>query len=152
MTRKYYMREGQTRAAPFSLRLTLNERAALERCAGNMPLASYIKSVLFAEDAPKYRARRKGPVENAKALAEVLACLGSTRIANNLNQLAHAANVGNLLFDDETKRDLDRACDDIRVMRLLLMTALGMKVPDTPSPESTSQGFTRAAFRFESQA
>lgn len=33
------------REAPFSLRLTFEERTKLERNAGNMPVASYIKSL-----------------------------------------------------------------------------------------------------------
>jgi hypothetical protein len=145
MTRTYYMREGEARQAPFSLRLTRDERETLESRAGTMPLGAYIKSVLFADDAPKYRARRKSPVADTKALADVLACLGASRIPNNLNQLAKAANTGSLYFDEETKRDLSRACDDIRVMRALLMTALGLKVPE-PFPDATpSLCFTIAA-------
>ncbi len=123
MTRNYYMREGQTRVAPFSLRLTMEERKALEGRAGNMPLGSYIKSVLFADNAASYRKRKKGPVKDDKALADVLACLGSSRIANNLNQLAKSANLGSLYFDEETKRDLSRACEDVRYMRALLLSA-----------------------------
>lgn len=46
------------RPAPFSLRLTPEERQKLEAQAGAMPLASYIKSVVFAAEAPKYRKRR----------------------------------------------------------------------------------------------
>ncbi|MEJ7925817.1 hypothetical protein WG908_03495 [Sphingobium sp. AN641] len=58
MTITYHMREGEQpkRVPPFSLRLTKEERTELERRAGSMPLASYIKSVLFAGDAPTYRA------------------------------------------------------------------------------------------------
>lgn len=51
-----------TRPAPFSLRLTDTERKRLESQAGSMPLASYIKSVVFADEAPKYRRRKKPPV------------------------------------------------------------------------------------------
>lgn len=149
----YYMREGEQpkRVPPFSLRLTKEERAELERRAGSMPLASYIKSVLFAGDAPTYRARRKPPVADRKALADVLACLGASRLANNLNQLAKAANIGDLYFDEGTKRDLGRAAADIAAMRDLLMRALGYKPQPAPSPdappppkESVAQGFTRA--------
>ena len=48
-----------SRLAPFSLRLTPEERSQLEAQAGAMPLSSYIKSVVFAAEAPKYRKRRK---------------------------------------------------------------------------------------------
>lgn len=134
------------RDAPFSLRLTFEERARLIDDAGTMPLAAYIKSLIFREDAPKYRKRRRGSPRDEKLLAEVLACLGASRLANNLNQLAKAANTGTLFFDPETKSEIRRAADDIQLMRRLLMQALGMDVESTPAPrESTSQSFARAA-------
>lgn len=155
MSRTYYMREGEKRIPPFSLRLTLEERQKLESRAGNLHLGAYIKSVLFAEDAPTYRARRKGPVADHKALADVLACLGASRLSSNLNQLAKAANIGDLYFDDETKRLIGSACGDVKAMRQMLMQALGLKITDPsyakasegrPLPnESTSQAFARHA-------
>jgi len=141
---------GQTgsRIPPFSLRLTFEERGKLEHNAGNMPLGSYIKSLLFAADAPKYRKRRRVPEIDEKALAELLACLGSSRIANNLNQLAKAANTGSLYFDDETKRVLSRACNDVSAMRELLLKALGVSTNGNGTIiESTSQSFARAAVK-----
>jgi len=134
------------RDAPFSLRLSFEERAKLESRAGALPLASYIKSVVLDEEAPAYRQRRKPAEADQKLLAEVLACLGSSRLANNLNQLAKAANTGALYCDAETKSELARACDDVRAMRLLLMEALGLQVEDHHrKPETTSQSFARAA-------
>jgi hypothetical protein len=138
-------RPREKREAPYSLRLTFEERAKLNDNAGTMPVGSYIKSILFAEDAPKYRRRKSSPVKDMKALADVLAALGATRIANNLNQLAKATNIGNFYFDEDTKRDLKRACDDVRVMRQVLMHALGQHPSHEPrAPESTSQSFARA--------
>jgi hypothetical protein len=134
------------RVAPFSLRLTFEERATIEANAGTMPVGAYIKSILLADDAPRYRARVKSPVKDTQALAELLACLGASRIANNLNQLAHAANLGNLYFDTDTKIQISQACSDVRIMRQLLMQALGMKLGEEPRPkQSTSQSFTRAS-------
>ena len=136
----------ERRPPPFSLRLSFEERAKLEARAGALPLASYIKSVVLDGDAPAYRQRRKPAEADQKLLAEVLACLGSTRLANNLNQLAKAANSGALYCDAATTAELTRACDDVRAMRLLLMQALGLKVEDHHrTPESTSQSFARAA-------
>lgn len=133
------------REAPFSLRLTFEERTRLRRAAGDLPIAAYIKSLLFADDAPVYRSRGKTPVKDHKALAEVLACLGASRIANNLNQLARAANSGSFYFDRETKAQINAACGDIQVMRQLLMSALGMQLGEEPlASQSTSQSFARA--------
>lgn len=133
------------REAPFSLRLTFEERNKLRAAAGDMPLAAYMKSLLFSDDAPVYRTRGKAPVKDHKALAELLACLGASRIANNLNQLAKAANSGSFYFDRETKATINAACGDIKVMRQLLMGALGVQLGGEPAGrESASQSFARA--------
>jgi hypothetical protein len=107
-----------------------------------------MKRLLFPEDVRPTRRRARSPLKDQKALAEVLACLGASRIANNLNQLAKAANSGSFYFDRETKAALCSACDDIRAMRQLLMAALGMKQGgEPPARQSTSQSFTRASAR-----
>jgi hypothetical protein len=134
------------REAPFSIRLSFEERASLRNAAGDMPLAAYIKFLLFADDAPVIRTRNKTPVKDHKALAEVLACLGASRIANNLNQLAKAANSGSLYLERETKTQFNAACQDIRVMRQLLMEALGMNLGgEERGKQSASQSFARAS-------
>ena len=74
----------------------------------------------------------------------MLACLGASRLASNLNQLAKATHVGNFYFDDDTKRSIKQACDDIRAMRILLMRALGQDVAEHKPAESPSQSFARA--------
>ncbi|MDW3181649.1 plasmid mobilization relaxosome protein MobC [Roseobacter sp.] len=116
-----------SRPAPFSLRLSDDERQQLEAQAGSMPLASYIKSVVFAAEAPKYRRRQKPPVAEQQLLAEVLARLGATRSASNLNQIAKAINQGTLYVDDDLVTDLKRACAEVAWMRATLIQALGIK-------------------------
>lgn len=120
-------RENQDRPTPFSLRLTFDERAILERAAGNRPLGAYIrKRLLNGEEAPrKVRKRKKSPLKDEKALSKLLAELGKSRLANNLNQLARAANTGSLPVTPDTERALRNACADIHEMRNLLMRALG---------------------------
>jgi len=65
-------------ATPFSLRLTFEERAALEQSAGNRPLGAYIRSKLFAgkEKPRKARTRTRKPLKDEKALGELLGKLG----------------------------------------------------------------------------
>lgn len=116
-----------SRPAPFSLRLTPEERTQLEAKAGAMPLASYIKSVVLSDNAPQYRKSRKPPVEEQKLLAEVLARLGQTRQANNLNQIAKNLNQGTLIVGPELDEDLKRAVAEVAWMRMTLMQALGKK-------------------------
>jgi hypothetical protein len=116
-----------SRLAPFSLRLTPEERSQLESQAGAMPLSSYIKSVVFAAEAPKYRRRRKPPVAEQQFLAEILARLGQTRQASNLNQIAKHLNQGTLIVDEELEADLKQAVAEVAWIRATLMSALGMK-------------------------
>lgn len=111
--------------APFSLRLTAEERARLVAEAGGSPLGPYIKAKALG--AP-LRVRRTGvSVEDRQALAKVLALLGGSRLASNLNQLARLANTGALPVDPETESELADAVSIIREIRLLLLIALGMK-------------------------
>lgn len=113
---------------PFSLRLTFEERARLESEAGDMPLGTYIRSRLFDRPATDRRPRQiKRPVKDKQALASLLGELGKSRIANNLNQLAKAANSGSLPVDQDVQRAILESCDSIRAMRNLLLAALGLK-------------------------
>jgi hypothetical protein len=119
-----------SRPSPFSLRLTAGERARLVSDAGPLPLGTYIKSRLFAGTAP---ARRRGPsIADREALAKVLAQLGRSHLASNLNQLARAVNIGALPLTPETEAELLEAIRDVRAMRILLMQALGLK-PEMPA-------------------
>jgi len=116
---------------PFSLRLSAKQRRVLEVRAGGMPLGEYIRGRLFSGDLrPEPVRRHPRPVKDHKALAEVLARLGASRLASNLNQLARAANVGALPVTPETEAALRQACADIAAMRAALMRALGFK--ETP--------------------
>ena len=110
---------------PFSLRLTVEERAALEREAGRQPLGAYIRSkLLHSSEAPR-RARRT-PVGDDKALAQLLGELGRARLANNLNQLAKAVHTGSLPVTPETEKAILTACQEVQRMRETLVTALGL--------------------------
>jgi hypothetical protein len=75
---------------PFSIRLSEAERARLKCEAGPQPLGTYIRARLLAEPGrPVRRASSSLTLEDRKALAQALALLGQSRIASNLNQLAH---------------------------------------------------------------
>lgn len=123
----------KTYAAPFSLRLSFEERARLARDAAGLPLGAYIRERLFDEEAQPRRTRGRFPVKDHEALARVLAELGRSRLANNLNQLARAANTGSLPVTPETEEELARACAAVAEIRQELLRALG--VPDAEGPE-----------------
>lgn len=111
--------------APFSLRLTAEERQFLEHQAGNMPLGAYIRSQLLKDGESPRRSRRRRPVKDDQALGHVLGELGKARIANNLNQLAKAANIGALPVTPDTEKAIQEACTAVQEMRVVLMMALG---------------------------
>lgn len=118
---------------PFSLRLTFEERARLEREAAGMSLGAYIREKLFGSGAgsPR-RTRGKFPVKDQAALAKALALLGGSRLSQNLNQLARAVNIGALPVTLETEADLREACRAVDEMRAELLRALGKMPGDGP--------------------
>jgi hypothetical protein len=113
---------------PVSLRMTFEEKANLERAAAGMSVSAFIRWRLFDPNTPAPKTRGKHPVKDHSALARVLALLGQTRIANNLNQLAKAVNSGSLPVTPETESALRQATDDVADMRRLLMEALQIEV------------------------
>ena len=116
----------KAKPAPFSLRLSTEERTFLEERAGNMPLGAYIRRELLGERARKRRAVRK-PTLSDEQYAALLAALGSSRLSSNLNQLAHHANTGVLDVSPETERQLREAYAAVLAMRKTLLTALRLK-------------------------
>ena len=113
-------------AAPFSLRLTVEERALLSEKAGKRPLGAYICSRILGEHAQKRRkTRRPGP--DHQKLALILSELGRSRLSSNMNQLAKAANIGVIDTSDSVIADLQEACQSISQMRKMLIAALGLK-------------------------
>ena len=121
---------------PFSLRLTFDERARLEELAGSEPLGSYIKRKVFDRKCAgtrRARSRTRRPIKDEKKLAHVLAILGQSRLANNLNQLAKAAHLGTLPMMPDTEREIRRACADVALMRRELLRVLGHRTDEEPT-------------------
>lgn len=118
--------------APFSLRLTQEERARLMAEAKGAPLGAYIKAKALGAPLPARLRRSSLAVEDRQSLAKALALLGSSRLASNLNQLAHAADVGALIVTPEIEDELREAASAVRDIRALLLTALGFKPEARP--------------------
>jgi hypothetical protein len=136
-------RKRKTRPAPYSIRFTPEERARLDRDAGKKPVSMHIRDKLFG-DGVSHRVRRPNrklhqPSVNQAALARVLAALGQSRLASNLNQIAKAANMGALPVTPDLERDLQEACCEVRSMRADLIAALGLKA-DPPSSDGLRRG------------
>jgi len=113
---------------PFSLRLTFEERARLERDAAGMALGAYVRGRLFGEDVAPRKVRNKFPVKDHKKLAQGLALIGQTRIANNLNQMAKLAHSGALPLTPDTEIELLAACAAVQDMRSAILGSLGLSV------------------------
>lgn len=111
--------------SPLTLRLTQDERAELERLAAGMTLSAYVRGCLFAKEAKRRKRRARTFVADKSAAAEALALLGQSRIASNLNQLAHHANVGQLFWGAAEKDHIAEANAHLRAIRGLLVQALG---------------------------
>ena len=142
-------KDQKKRPSPVSLRLSFEEKQQLKEMAGRQTVNAYIKARLFDPDAPVRQARGLNPVKDQKTLAQVLGLLGSSRLADNLDDLATAARVGALPLDAETSCSIRRACDDVRIMRRFLLAALGIRddADDLDVDESCSSVFTRAVHR-----
>ncbi len=127
------MSEPHTKApAPFSLRLTAEERRELDERAGRQPLGAHIRERLFAakhdgNSSDHRRARGQVSIKDHQMLAQVLALLGQSRLASNLNQLARAANAGALPVTPETEAALRSAAEDVGTIKSLLMRSLGIR-------------------------
>ena len=118
--------------APFSLRLTHEERARLIAEAGRKSMGVYIRERLFGDDAAPRKRKGNSPVRNQEALGRVLGALGRSRLSSNLNQLAKAVNTGSLPVTPETEADIKKACRDVAEMRADLLRALGKSPGDGP--------------------
>jgi hypothetical protein len=132
------------RPSPFSIRLSDDERADLQRRADGLPLGAYAKALLFPAGAQPRRASGL----DRRALASALAALGASRLGSNLNQIAKAAHQGALPVTEELEADLRTACAQVAELRVQLLLALGMKIieasgPDKPLVEVFSQAAGR---------
>jgi len=111
-------------ATRVTIRLTPREREALEKLSANMTLSAYIRACIFQEEDKRRKRRSTSVIGDKKAIAQILALLGQSRIANNLNQLAHHANLGTLEIDDVSKARIDEAYGHVCFMREHLIKAL----------------------------
>lgn len=116
----------QKKPAPFSLRLSVEERAWLDEQAGSRPLGAYIREKLLKDRTEKRRTARKPQLHEAQ-YAALLAALGESRLSSNLNQLAKHANIGTLDISEDVEQQLQDAYQVILEMRKALFMALNLK-------------------------
>lgn len=114
------------RPTPFSIRLSADERAYLERKAGTRPLGRYIRGKLLGDEEAPRKAARTASIDYAM-LGQVLGVLGKSELATHLCLLAAAAEAGRLELAERDRAALKHACEDVREVRALLVSALGLK-------------------------
>ncbi len=95
-------------------------------CLG-LSLSGYARQQILAEEVTPRRTRGKAPVKDHKLLGQILSVIGQLRWASNLNQLAKAANQGLLILTPEVEAAILEACADIRMIKNMLMKALGLR-------------------------
>lgn len=117
------LQEAPKRPAPFSLRLSPEERSRLEAEADGMRLGTYIR-VKLLDGVP---VKRAAAVEDRRALSQALALLGQSRYSSNLNQIAHLAHIGALTFSPEEQAELATSLQHIAEIRSLLLKATGIR-------------------------
>lgn len=120
-------KERKKRPAPFSIRLSAEERRRLTDEAGSNPLGAYIRAKLLGDGVAPRTRRTGAAISDREAHARALALLGSSRLSENLAQLADLARDGALPFTPEIEAELRAALDDLRAIRRLLIAALGLK-------------------------
>ncbi len=115
------------RPAPFSIRLSDEERAYLARKAGNKPLGTYAREKLLGDAMAARKEVAPTPKIDKVLLAQILGVLGKSELPSSLCLLAVAAESGSLMLDEETDEQLKEACSDIHDIRLILISALGLR-------------------------
>lgn len=114
------------RPSPVSIRFSDRQKTILQQNSNGRPLGEYVRGRLF-DDNGKLRPHKARPVEDPKALAQLLGKLGQSQLSNNLNQIAKLAHAGALPVTPETCEQLTLACDEISEMRSMLVQALGLR-------------------------
>lgn len=117
--------EMRSRPAPFSIRLSAEERAYLEGKAGSRPLGAYIRAKLLGDAQKRRKATRKPSVDRV-ALAQVLGLLGKSEQVSCLFLLLAAAEAEQVALTGKDRAALHDAFADMRNMRALLIKALGL--------------------------
>lgn len=111
---------------PISVRVTHEEREALEAEAGEQTLSAYVRSILLGTPGNRRRYQKRPELDRV-ALARILAVLGQLGIAPDFKVIAEAARTGTLECGPELLAKLEQTCRDIMLMRSDLIRALGIK-------------------------
>ena len=104
---------------PVTTRYDAAEFAELDEAASRAGLTRASFQRVQSLSKPKTRSTRRAPIER-ELLAKVLGQLG--KIGSNLNQIAHAANIGH-----DRRADVDAAVAELRAVLPPMLEALGRR-------------------------
>ena len=85
------------------MRLSHDDCERQKQLADGLALATYIRAKALGEAMTRQKSRSGASVGDKQELAQILELLGQSRIANNLNQLAHHANIGSLAVNEDRR-------------------------------------------------
>ena len=115
------------RPAPFSIRLSDDERAHLERKAGKRSLGAYARAKLLGDVEELRRKAAAKPSVDYAMLGQVLGKLGKSEQVSCLFLLLVAAEKNRVTMSEKDRAALHAACADVREVRSAIMGALGLR-------------------------
>lgn len=123
------LNRGLPLTASLTLRLTELERELWDRNANVLCIstAKYVRMRMTDDITQGKLAIILGRQNERIEYVKLLTALGKTRIASNLNQLAHAVNTGTLIFTPDVVAKIDEAYNAIMYMRSLLLDLSGVR-------------------------
>lgn len=119
----------QRLSKPTSIRFTHDERVRVDEMTQTLGVSfsELVRLRLFSRDFEKsYQMLTMRKAERLE-LAHILAALGESRIANNLNQIAYACNTGSLVISHDVIAQLNEAYDTVMWIRKTLILHLGVR-------------------------
>lgn len=109
-----------------TLRVKPEEHALLLSKAGDRPISTFIRETVLMEASVKRGGSRTRPTEDHRALAQVLALLGSSDLVAEFRSTAAKIDNGSLDSDEETNQLIVETRNRITQIHSLLMRALGV--------------------------
>lgn len=112
-----------------TLRLTRAERVRLDSEANRLGLSTgaYVRYLVAPEDVQRKLSAVFERQQLRREYAEILRILGQSRIASNLNQIAHAIHTGTFVFTPDIAAQITECYEAIVYIRSLLIETMGVK-------------------------
>jgi hypothetical protein len=112
-----------------TLRVSSAERNRWDKAADELGLSTgkYIRTALASDEVQHKLSRLLAKQHSRKDYPIILHALGKSRLTSNLNQLAYAANIGNVEFTPDVAAQINEAYEVILYIRTLLIKGAGGK-------------------------